>query len=95
VASEIDVWVAGGFHDQEAFASFRSVHPHVGTDEQILFIRVRGGGRAPSTGAVRVKLAGRDGALYRWTNYDPVLSQEDENASRFRHTLWFQAARDE
>jgi hypothetical protein len=92
--SSIELYLSGGQYELEEFAATRATYPHLVDGEQILYVRVDWGGR-PRTGALRLRVVGEDGALYRWVDYIAYASEEDENASLFRHALWFYACRPE
>lgn len=90
----VELYIEGGHYEQEDFAATRAAYPHLVHGEQILYVRAMFG-RSERRGAIRLRVVGQDGALYRWIDYVAWRSEEDENASVFRHALWFYAVRPE
>ena len=65
-------------------------HRHLVTGEHVLFVDGMVGGIV-RIGAVRLRVVGEDGSLYRHLLWDPVMGgEEDPNAFRFLRTLWFE-----
>ncbi|HYE98640.1 MAG TPA: hypothetical protein VEJ18_06995, partial [Planctomycetota bacterium] len=63
--------------------------PHLDPDEQILYVKAEGCGRG-WTGALRVKVVGADGTVYRHVTFHPPDSEEDIHAHRWRSSVWFE-----
>jgi len=92
--STLEIFIDGGHYEQEAFSPLRKQYPHLVDGEHILYLRATWGSSA-RVGAVRLRVVGKDGALYRWIHYVAYLSDEDENAFLFKRALWFYALRSE
>lgn len=89
VTSRIEILIEGGLHDDRGQERLKKDFPHLAPGEQVLYVKasIKGTERC---GALRLKLAGADGSIYRYTDFTPILSEEDENAARFRNSVWFE-----
>lgn len=88
VTSRIEILIGGGLHDDLGQERLKKVFPHLEPGEQVLYVKATIQG-TPRRGALRLKLVGRDGSIYRHTEFNPVHSEEDENAARFKNSVWF------
>jgi hypothetical protein len=87
--STVELWVAGGKYD-EAFPGYRRRYPHLVDGEHLFFVKAKFFSFTRQ-GALRVRVVGSDGALYRWVDYRPTSLTEDSDAERiFRRALWFE-----
>jgi hypothetical protein len=89
VGSTIEIAVEGGLYDLAGQARLKKAYPHLEPGEQVLYVNAEIQGQL-HRGALRLKLAGEDGTFYRYTNFTPVQSMEDESASLFARSVWFQ-----
>lgn len=85
----IEAYIAGGNYREDETRRLRERHPHLVEGEHVLYVRTSGGG-LDRTGAVRLLLVGKEGDLYRYSEYHPGQSDEDETSRRFARTLWFE-----
>jgi hypothetical protein len=86
--SAVELRIQGGYYELDDFTAVRVRHPHLVDGEHVLYVRAIWGG-LERTGALRLRVVGKDGALYRWTDYTPPSNADDETAMRFSRTLWF------
>jgi hypothetical protein len=87
--SRVELYVAGSLYSAVTPRELRSRYPSLKEGDQILFVD----GELASVrrrGALRLRVAGKDGRIYRNTNFTPVQSMEEEAASKFARTLWFE-----
>lgn len=88
--SSVELWIAGGKHDGEAFKDYLRRYPHLADGEHLLFVWADLQGKK-RTGALRVRVVDSGGALYRWVNYlPPVVNEESDAARLFKRALWFE-----
>jgi hypothetical protein len=83
-ASSLELYIAGGrFTD---LAGLRKRYPHLDPAEHVFFARATIEGKLYQ-GAVRVKILGPEGAVFRYVTFDPSSSDEDP---RFKRAVWFE-----
>ena len=92
--STIEIAIEGGLYDSAGQERLRKACPHLAPGEQVLYVKAEIQGKLYQ-GALRLKLVGEDGTIYRHTNYNPVQSMEDETASIFARSIWFQREKSE
>lgn len=61
---------------------------HLKNGEHVLYVKGRIG-FLPMLGALRLYV-GKPGQPYRYTNYNPAMNMESEEASKFARTMWFE-----
>lgn len=88
-ADGVELALEGGLYDLNGQARITKNFPSFEAGEMILYVNTT------TVGALRLKLVGEDGCPYRYTNYTPLQSDEEETASRFRRAIWFQRERSE
>jgi hypothetical protein len=92
--STIEIAIEGGVYDLAGLERLRKAYPHLAPGEQVLYVKAELHGQCRQ-GALRLKLVGEDGSFYRYTNYNPVQSMEDETAAIFARSIWFQREKSE
>jgi hypothetical protein len=92
IASTIEIAVEGGLYDLAGRDRLKKAYPHLESGEQVLYVNAEIFGQI-HRGALRLKLVGEDGTNYRYTNFTPIQSMEEENASLFARSVWFQRER--
>jgi hypothetical protein len=88
-SSSIELALEGGLYDLAGQARIRKAYPHLEAGEMVLYIRAHWDGTRRQ-GALRLQVVGEDGTGYRYTNYTPLQSMEDDRSSRFRRAIWFE-----
>jgi hypothetical protein len=92
--STIEVAIEGGLYDLAGQERLKKAYPHLEPGEQVLSVNAEIFGQR-HRGALRLKLVGEDGTIYRYTNFTPIQSMEEENATFFARSIWFQRERSE
>jgi hypothetical protein len=92
--STIEIAIEGGRYDLAGQERLKKSYPHLEAGEQVLYVNAEICGKR-RRGAVRLKLVGTDGMVYRYTDFSPIQSMEDENASLFARSVWFQREKEQ
>lgn len=87
-SSTVQMALAGGVHDA-GLEALRKEFPHLEHADQVLYVQAVIGDTRYQ-GALRLRVVAPDGTVYRHTAFNPVQSEEAENASLFTRSLWFQ-----
>lgn len=92
--STIELAIDGGRYDLDGQARLKREVPHLEPGEQVLYVKAEIQG-VRRQGALRLKLVGENGTVYRYTNFTPVQSMEEERAAMFGRAVWFEREREE
>lgn len=92
--STIELAIDGGRYDLDGQARLKREVPHLEPGEQVLYVKAEIQG-VRRQGALRLKLVGENGTVYRYTNFTPLQSMEDERAAMFGRAVWFEREKEE
>jgi hypothetical protein len=87
--SSIELALDGALYDLSSQSRLRKAYPHLEPGEMVLYVDARRDDQC-RRGALRLRVVGDDGGCYRYTNFSPIQSMEEDNVSRFRRAIWFQ-----
>src|SRR5947209_3069639 len=76
--SAVEIALEGGLYDVAGQERLKKDYPHLKPGEQILYVKANIAG-SERCGALRLRVVGADGANYRYTNFTPIQSMEEEN----------------
>ncbi len=91
--STIEFAIDGGLYDLDGQVRLKREVPHLEPGEQVLYVKAEIQGLRRQ-GALRLKLVGENGRVYRYTNFTPLQSMEDERAAMFGRAVWFERERE-